>query len=159
MFAPVHFLGATLPPTIDHNLNVDQPASIRALNAGLPTLYVPGDVTMGTWLLADQVDQLRKGDALCREIARQIDIWSPRMQMLGRGVIPPDHVALLHDPLTVACMVDRRFVTSETMRITVAMHRNHVRTFIDPADGHEAEVITSVDWRAFGQFWLETVLG
>lgn len=159
VFAPVHFLGATLPPTIDHNLNVDQPASIRALNAGLPTLYIPGDVTMGTWMLADQVDQLRQGDALCRELARQIDIWSPRMQKLGRGVIPPDYVTLLHDPLTVACMVDRRFVTSETMRVTVAMHRNHVRTFIDPADGHEAEVITSVDWRAFGQFWLETVLG
>ena len=57
-----------------------------------------------------------------------------------------------------ACMVDRRFVRSMTAKVTVAMHQGHVRTFIDPADGREAEIITSVDWRAFGQFWLETVL-
>jgi inosine-uridine nucleoside N-ribohydrolase len=114
---------------------------------------------MGTWLLAFHVDALRAGDALCRELARQIDIWTPRLHATGRGIIPPEYVALLHDPLTVACMVDRRFVTSETMRVTVAMHRNHVRTFIDPADGREAEVITSVDGRAFADFWLETVLG
>ena len=42
VFAPVDFLGVTLPPSIDHNLNVDQPASLRALSAGIPMLYVPG---------------------------------------------------------------------------------------------------------------------
>jgi inosine-uridine nucleoside N-ribohydrolase len=73
-------------------------------------------------------------------------------------VIPEDHVCLLHDPLTVACMVDRRFVTSMTARVTVAMHQGHVRTFIDPAAGDEAEIITSVDAPAFADFWLETVL-
>lgn len=158
VFAPVQFLGVTLPPTIDHNLNVDQPASLRALNAGLPTLYVPGDVTMSTWLTTSHLDALVRGDALCRELARQIDIWTPRLHATGRGIIPAEYVALLHDPLAVACMVDRRFVTSETMRVTVAMHRNHVRTFIDPADGREAEVVTSVDAPAFADFWLQTVL-
>lgn len=86
VFAPVDFLGVTLPPSIDHNLNVDQPASLRALSAGIPTLYVPGDVTMGTWLTAAHLDQLRKGDALCRELARQIDIWTPRLHTTGRGM-------------------------------------------------------------------------
>jgi hypothetical protein len=55
-------------------------------------------------------------------------------------------------------MVDRRFVTSMTARVTVAMHQGHVRTFIDPAAGDEAEIITSVDAPAFADFWLETVL-
>jgi inosine-uridine nucleoside N-ribohydrolase len=161
VFAPVDFLGVRLPPSIDHNLNVDQPASLRALSAGIPTLYVPGDVTMGTWLTASHLDQLRKGDALCRELARQIDIWTPRLHTTGRGIVPPEYVALLHDPLTVACMVDagRQFVTSQTVRVTVAMHHGHVRTFIDPAAGHEAEIITSVDAPAFADFWLTTVLG
>ncbi len=158
VFATVEFLGTTLPPSIDHNLNVDQPASLRALSAGITTLYVPGDVTMRTWLTASQVDKLRRGDALCQELARQIDIWSPRLHRSGGGMIPEHYSALLHDPLTVACLVDRRFVTSERLPVTVAMHHGHVRTFIDRVDGHEAEVITSVDAPAFAQFWLETVL-
>ncbi len=159
VFAPVMFLGVELPPSVDHNLNVDQPASLRALSAGIATLYVPGDVTMGTWLTRDRIGKLRDGDALCQELARQIDIWAPHMARMGRGVIPEDHVCLLHDPLTVACMADRRFVTSTTARVTVAMHEGHVRTFIDPAAGREAEIITSVDAPAFADFWLETVLG
>jgi purine nucleosidase len=159
VFAPVRFLGAELPPSIDHNLNVDQPASLRALGAGIPTLYVPADVTMGTWLTAAQHERLRSGDALCRELARQIDIYTPIFRAMGRGVVPDEHVALLHDPLAVACTVDRRFVTSMTTPVTVAMHHGHVRTFIDPAAGHKAEVITSVNWREFGAFWLDTVLG
>ncbi len=157
VFAPVRFLGIPLPPSIDHNLNVDQPASLRALSAGIPTLYVPGDVTMGAWLMSSHVKHLRQGDALCRALAQQIDIWARHFHRMG--AIPEDHVCLLHDPLAVACMVDRRFVTSERVRVTVAMHGGVVRTFIDPAAGHEAEIITSVDAPAFADFWLETVLG
>ena len=131
VFAPVQFLGIPLPPSIDHNLNVDQPASLRALNAGIPSLYVPCDVTMGAWLMARHVDRLREGDELCRALAQQIDIWSLELKKKGRGAIPDDHACLLHDPLAVACMVDRRFVTSELARVTVAMHDGLARTFID----------------------------
>ena len=161
VFGPIDFLGNALPPSVDHNLNVDQKASLRALNAGIPALYVPCDVTFATWLTATHLDRLRGGDALCRELARQIDVWTPRMHTTGRGIVPPEYVALLHDPLAVACMVDagRRFVTTERVRVTVAMHHGHVRTFIDRAAGHEAEVVTSVDAPAFADFWLATVLG
>ena len=158
VFAPVMFLDNPLPPAIDHNLNVDQPASLRALNAGFTMFYVPCDVTMGAWLLTEQVDALRGGDALCRELARQIDVHSPFLHGRGRGIVPEEYACLLHDPLAVACMVDRRFVTSMTAKVTVAMHQGHVRTFIDPAAGHDAEIITSVDWRAFGRFWLDVVM-
>jgi purine nucleosidase len=158
VFAPVWFLGHDLGPGIDHNLNVDQPASIRALGIAMPRLYIGVDVTMGTWLTAKQHEALRAGDALCSELARQIDVHLPGWRSSGRGAIPDEYVALLHDPLAVACTVDRRFVTSMQARVTVAMHHGHVRTFIDPAAGHEAEIITSVDWEAFGAFWLETVM-
>jgi hypothetical protein len=53
----------------------------------------------------------------------------------------------------------RRFVTIERMPVTVAMHQGVVRTFIDPAAGIEADVVTSVNAPAFADFWLETVLG
>ncbi|MDP9237305.1 MAG: nucleoside hydrolase [Chloroflexota bacterium] len=158
VFAPVQFLNMTLPPSVDHNLNVDQQASVVALNIAIPKLFVPCDVTMGAWLTTTHLDRLRAGDALCRELARQIDIWTVVLHRSARGAVPEHYVALLHDPLAVACMVDRRFVTSVTARVTVAMHEGHVRTFIDPAAGHEAEIITSVDAPAFAQFWLDMVL-
>lgn len=159
VFAPVQFLGVTLPPSIDHNLNVDQEASVTALNAPMPKLIVPCDVTMGTWLTAKHLDRLREGDPLCRELARQIDIFTPTLHRSGRGIIPVDYVALLHDPLAVACMVGRRFVTTRNERVTVAMHDGYARTFIDPAAGQPAEIVTSVDASEFAEFWLETVLG
>jgi purine nucleosidase len=159
VFAPVRFLGAELPPAIDHNLNVDQAASVRALNAGLPAFYVPCNVTFEVFLTGAQVDRLREGDELCRALARLIDRWTMVLQQVSNHQLPPDVAAILHDPLLVACTVDRRFVTSERMRVTVAIHEGDVRTFVDPAAGHEVEVITSVDTTAFVEFWLETVLG
>jgi inosine-uridine nucleoside N-ribohydrolase len=65
----------------------------------------------------------------------------------------------LHDPLAVATMVERSFVTSETLPVTVAAAGEHLRTFIDPLEGREAEVARSVDGGAFADWWLESVLG
>jgi purine nucleosidase len=159
VFAPVRFLGIGLEPTVDHNLNVDPSAAVRALNAGFRTLYVPCDVTFGAWLERRHLDALRGGDALCRALAQQVDVWTRVLRRRAGERLPEDCVALLHDPLTVACVVDRRFVTSATMPVTVALHHADARTFIDPAAGQPAEVITSVDARGFADFWLDTVLG
>jgi purine nucleosidase len=154
VFGPVDVGGAnTLSPSIDHNLCVDPGASVIALNAGFPTLYTPIDVTVHARLREHHVDALRTGHDLARTIASAIDAWRPTSGM------PEGTVAVLHDPLTVACLVDRRFVTSERMPVTVALHpRGHVRTFVDPLEGAEAEVVTSVDGEAFADLWLETVL-
>jgi purine nucleosidase len=157
-FGPVRMLGNELPQG-EHNLNSDPGAALRSLNSRFDILYVPVDVTMQAWLLSSHVDALRRGDALCVALAQQIDVWTPILRGMGRGTIPDDHVALLHDPLAVACMVDRRFVTSERKKVTVALHEGNVRTFTDPAGGWECEIVTSVDSRGFAAFWLETVLG
>ena len=161
VFAPVAHLGRLLPPTIDHNLNVDQQASVTALGAGIRTTYVPGDVTMSTWVTARHRDALSAGDPLCRELARQIDVWTPRMHMLGGGRHPAHYVAMLHDPLTLATMTEdgRRFVTSHRAPVTVTIHDDHVRTFVDPAAGAEAEIIDSVDAASFADYCIETILG
>jgi purine nucleosidase len=156
VFARPKLLDHDLTPGVDHNLNVDRQASLRALNAGIPTLYTPCDVTFSAWLMQPHLDRLRDGDALCRELARQIDTFVGR----GKRSLPEGYVCLLHDPLAVATMTadGRRLVTIERMPVTVAMHQGVVRTFVDPAAGVEAEVVTSVDAPAFADFWLETVL-
>lgn len=158
VFAPVHTGRDAPAPASDHNLNCDPAAALRSLNAGLPTLYVPLDVTVHTTLTHDQVDRLRAGDELCRALVRLIEVWTPVMAVVAGRPLPPERAALLHDPLTVACTVDRRLVTIEEVPVTVALHEGSVRTFVDHATGRPAEVVTSVDGAAFSELWLDTVL-
>lgn len=151
-FAPVRYGDRELPPAVDHNLCVDPGASVRSLNAGIPAMYVPVDVTFHAPLPHAHHERLRSGDELCRELARQIDVW---MRFTRRR---DDRAATLHDPLALACIVDQRFATTEQLPVTVAMHDGTPRTFIDRAVGKSAEVITSVDGMGFADFWLETVM-
>jgi purine nucleosidase len=159
VFAPVRPFGAIELPPFDHNLIVDSAASVRSLNAGFDVLYVPFDVTVNTILTRGQLDRLRRGDELCQALAALVDVWSEVLHEMSGGALPDEIVAMLHDPLTVACLVERSFVTTETLPVTVAMHDGGARTFIDPIGGREAEVVRSVDAPAFADWWLETVLG
>jgi inosine-uridine nucleoside N-ribohydrolase len=159
LFSQPRTLDQALPATIDHNLNVDQRASLRSLNAGMRLAYVPCDVTMDLWLMKRHVDALRAGDELCRELARHIDIWRRSAVERYREVLPDTHMCRLHDPLAVATIVERGFVTMRTAKVTVAPVGEHLRTFIDPLEGHEAEIVTRVDGQTFADWWLEAVLG
>lgn len=151
-FASVRLGDQALGAAADHNLCVDPDASLRSLNAGFEVMYTPIDVTMCAPLPLTHLEALREGDDLCRALVPMLEIWREHASY------PGDAAALLHDPLAVACVVDRSFVTIERLPVTVAMHEGVVRTFIDRVHGREAEVVTSVDASAFADFWLETLL-
>lgn len=155
VFATIHVDGGhTLPPFVDHNLCVDPAASVRALGAGFETFYTPIDVTVHARLRQHHLDALHTGDELCRTLARAIEVWRPT------SLMPEGTIAVMHDPLTVACLVERSFVESTRAPVTVALHPGgHVRTFIDPLEGAEAEIVTAVDGDAFCDYWLQTVVG
>ena len=155
-FAPIRAGERTLSPSIDHNLNCDPHAALRSLGAGIPTLYVPVDVTIGVPVSHEQVDRLRRADELSRTLAHLIDVH-PELGKPGRDPLAHERAAVLHDPLAIACAVERRFVTVEEMPVTVALHDGRARTFVDPLEGRPAEVVTGVDAQAFSEFWLETV--
>ncbi|MDQ3452811.1 MAG: nucleoside hydrolase [Actinomycetota bacterium] len=147
-------------PADDHNLNADAPAALAALaalNAGMPTLFVPGDVTVQTFLLDGHLTRLRRGDALCQALAMLTDRWAPILRQQSSG-LRAGQVAALHDPLTVACMVKRRFVKTANLRVTVALHDGLVRTFVDPVAGADAEVVTAVDAEGFADYLLDALL-
>lgn len=148
--------GAHVAPSRDHNLNVDQGGALRALNARLPLLYVPCNVTVDAVVTRGHLKRLRQGDALCQSLAWLTDRWAEVLRRRG-DLRVPDQVATLHDPLTVACLVDRRFVTLQELPVTVAIHEGTVRTFIDPVDGVPAEVVTSVDAGSFVDTCLDVV--
>ncbi|MDP8960327.1 MAG: nucleoside hydrolase, partial [Actinomycetota bacterium] len=150
--------GTRVPPSRDHNLNVDQHNAVRSLNAHLPLLYVPCNVTLDAIVTRRHLELLRSGDALCQSLAWLTDRWAEVLRRKG-DLRVPDQVATLHDPLTVACLVDRRFVTVEELPITVAIHDGMVRTFIDPVNGTSAEVVTSVDADGFVDACIDTISG
>ncbi len=150
--------GARVAPSRDHNLNVDQVSALRSLNAPLPLLYVPCNVTVDAIVTRRHLERLRHGDALCQSLAWLTDRWAEVLRRRGELRVA-DQVATLHDPLTVACLVDRSFVTVEELRVTVALHEGTVRTFIDPVDGTPAEVVTSVDAEGFVATCLDVVTG
>ena len=158
LFAPIVTGDRTIGPEGDHNLRIDPVSSVRSLNAGMPLIYVPLDVTSQTYLTRAQVDRLREGDPLCRALASLVDVWAPIMHRFTEGRMPPDHVAVMHDPLTVAALVGGDFITLEDLPVTAVAHEGEVRTFVDPVAGRPAQVVTSVDAVAFGDLWLETVL-
>jgi len=155
--------GRTVLPIVDYNLNADPEAAVRALSAPIPTTFVPADVTMRAWLLERDLRRLEKSkDPLAQALARLVRIWTPvQWRLLEALGLPAETapVAILHDPLAVATVVDRRFVKTERLKMTIAVVDGNARTFIDPAAGREVEVVTDVDARAFAEFWLETVLG
>ena len=157
-FAPIVSLdGLPLDPSRDWNLFVDPQGAVESLNAGFRTLYVPVDVTLRVPLRAPHLDRLRTGDELCRTLAALVDLW--RAEKLARpGSEHADVVALLHDPLAVACTVEQSFVTIDTMPVHVEIRDGVARTLVDSERGREAEVVRSCDADAFAEWWLENVL-
>jgi len=144
-------------PADDHNLNADPLGAVAALNAGMRMLFVPGNVTVQTFLLDRHLARLRSGDALCRALATLTDRWAPILRRQSRG-LHAGQVAALHDPLTVACMVERGFVQTAILPVTVALHGGLVRTFVDPVSGADAEVVTAVDAEGFADYLLDVLL-
>jgi inosine-uridine nucleoside N-ribohydrolase len=143
-----------LPPERDHNLVTDPDAALVALTAGIPVVFVPVDVTVRTGLYPSHVERLRRGDPFCTLLADLLDAFVPRTGHALSG----GRVAHLHDPLTIACTVDDSFVKVERLPVTVARVGDTVRTFIDPVDGVEADVVRDVEPEAFAEHWLDVVL-
>ena len=161
-FAPIVSLdGTEHPPDRDWNLLCDPAGAVRSLNAGFNALYVPVDVTFRVPLRQRHLDRLRGGDELCHTLATLVDVWHERWFAPFAEHAPgdlSDVVAFLHDPLTVGCLVERSFVSTETLPVYVELRDGVPRTLVDPERGRDAEVVRSVDADAFAEWWLDILL-
>ena len=140
----------------DWNLVLDPPGAVAALSAPWTLRYVPIDVTFGAVLPRTRVERLaREGDELCRVLAELVERWRAR-------ALPPEaeHVgALLHDPLTIACVVECAFVRTERLRVTVMTDSAGIaHTVVDPESGHDVDVVRGVDAPAFADWLVEVLL-
>jgi len=153
--------GKPVPPSADYNLNADPQAAVAVLSTPIPTTYVPGDVTMRSYLLEEHIQRLEaSADPLLEALARLVRVWTPILTNLfaiGGLPMPQSLVAIPHDPLALATLVDRRFVSAEVLPATVAVASGVLRTFIDPVAGREVVVVTDVDADAFAAFFLKTL--
>jgi purine nucleosidase len=151
-------IGADRVIDVEHNASFDPGATQVALGSGIPILLVPLDVTITTFLSSDDLVRLRRGDPLCRALARMIDAWVPVLRRLARGQ-PDDVVCALHDPLAVTCTVDTSFVRIERRSLRGRVQDGTLRTVLDPGSNLVLDVVTDVDAPAFRAFNGHTAVG
>jgi purine nucleosidase len=161
LFQRPELQGADLPFSVEYNLNADPHSTVSVFSTPIPTTCVPADVTMRSYLLEEHVQRLEASpDPLLQALARLVRVWTPVLAtlfaMTGASV-PPGLAAIPHDPLALATLVERRFVTTETMPVAVAVAGGSLRTLVDPVAGRQMEVVTDVDAAAFVAFFLETL--
>ncbi len=149
-----------ITPRMEYNLCTDPEAAEIVFKAGMPTVLVPVEVTLQTWLNNDEQTRLRNfGSTLTQKLIAAIDIWIPLIRKIMVGYGMPGEFArpYLHDPLTVAVAFERRFVKLEPMHIRVAQIGKMLRTLKEPDKKPNMEVAVSVDADAFRAFFMDRI--
>lgn len=152
-------LNPELPP-FEYNLGSDAEASLAVFDSALDLTLVPLDVTLQTFLTADHLKRLRRSATPLRQaLCEAMEIWWPLHQQLfaGRRRYGADVVCFLHDPLTLAILLDRSFVTIEPMRLRAELADGLFR-LIPVDDGRSCSVVTAVDAATFVEFLMERLL-
>jgi purine nucleosidase len=143
-------------PLLDYNLSSDAEAAVVVLNAGIPTTLVPVDTTCKVFFTAAELARLRgTRSRLVQTLCAAIEVWAPMQRALSS--FQPDAVAFLHDPLTVAVVIDRSLVTFEPLQLRPAIVDGNFQ-LIHEAGAPEFEVATAVDAPRFATFLLDRLL-
>ena len=148
-------------PVTEYNSCSDAEASLVVLNAGMPTTIVPLDVTLQVALSASDVARLRTSRSrLVQTVCNAIEVWAPihRSFFTSQPGWDETTVALLHDPLTVAVLIDPSFITSERRRLRPAIVDGMFRLVPDTS-ARELDVAVAVDAPRFVAFLIERLLG
>ena len=133
-------------PVVEYNLASDPDASLAVLSAGLPTTLVPLDVTWRVALRTRELRRLRESasklvQTLCDAIERWARIRQGSTADSGDG---RETLALLHDPLTVAVLLDPSLVTWERLRLRPGIEGDRFQ-LVDDEHSPEIEVAVAVD--------------
>jgi len=147
-------------PLVEYNSGSDAEASQIVLNAGMPVTLVPLDVTVQVALNANHLARLRTSRSrLVQTVCEAIEIWAPlhRRFFASQPGWDTNTMALLHDPLTVAVLIDPSFVTIERHHLRPAIVAGDFRLVADPTAA-ELEVAVAVDAPRFVEFLIERLL-
>lgn len=143
-------------PLLDYNLESDAEAALVVLNAGIPTTLVPVDTTAKVFLTAHDIARLRGSPSgLVQTLCNAIDVWAPMQHALAD--FQPDAVAYLHDPLTVALLLDPTLVTFEALRLRPLIAGDTFALRRDP-DAPTFKVALDVDAARFLDLLVDRLL-
>jgi purine nucleosidase len=132
-------------PPVEYNLAADPDASFAVLSAGIPTTLVPLDVTWRVALRSSELRRLREsGSRLLRVLCDAIDRWAEIRRAVVPRTIDDDTLALLHDPLTLAVVLDPSLVTLERPRLRPAIEGTGFR-LVEGDHAGELDVAVAVD--------------
>ncbi|MFP3712403.1 nucleoside hydrolase [Puerhibacterium sp. TATVAM-FAB25] len=153
----------------EQNAAYDPEATHVVLSSAAPLRIVPLDVTLRTLMTPADVDRLdRAADDLARYLARTVRPWVAwSAERSGRGGCP------LHDPLTVATLLDPGLVTTRTAAVGIELRGSLTRgrtVAWDPSDDvpradlalpevHPATVATGVDGDRLVALLLDRLCG
>lgn len=149
----------TVPP-IEYNLGSDAEAAEVVLRAGIPTTLVPLDVTWKTFFTTADLDSLRSAQSrLVQTLCDAMEIWQPvhRQFFARERQYRTDLVAFLHDPLTVAAVFNRSFLTFERRRLRPQIADGQF-TLRPDRGAPELEVAVQVDPPRFVDFVTDRLL-
>ena len=160
----VEYGGHTFAPGVDYNLCSDPHATYVVLRAGIPTRLVTADVTLRTWITAEDLDLIEAvGTPFHRTLADAVRIWTPVQKQIFGGAgcaTDDDNVAFLHDPLALACLYDESFCTFEQLPIETTIEAGVLLTRERDRLGpgvFEMRCATAVDALAFREHFVRRV--
>ena len=150
------------------NFGYDPEAARVVMTSGAPIILVPLDTTLQTALLLEDNAQLTNSN---RPLARHLGLTCDpyiRYVAQARGRVG----VALHDPLAIAVLIERSFVTVETACVDVELNGRYTRGrpvswLPDSRQPSPAlklptmstvEIVTAVDNLAFKHFMLQRLL-
>lgn len=116
-----------------------------------PSRIVPAEITFRTALEASDLEKLSGGNALCVTLRTLCDHW---LDFLAHGSGMPEPRVALHDPLTIASLMEPTLCPFELRRVEVDDKGNLI-SVPGPAN---VEIATDVDTPALRSHLIETWL-
>lgn len=147
-------------PAFEYNLGSDAEAAVVVLSAGIPTTLVPLDVTLRAVFTTADLARLRRcSSPLLRAVCDAVEIWAPiqRSFFESSPAFSEDVVSFLHDPLTLAILLDPTLVRLERLALRPAVVDGGFR-LIEERGALPFEVAVDVDVERAAPFVLERLL-
>jgi len=125
--------------------------SVFGAESERPSRVAPAEVTFRTALEESDLEQLSGGNPLCTALRTLCDYW---LDFLASGFGMPEPRVALHDPLTIAWLMEPTLCPFESRRVDVDDKGN----LISGQGPANIEIATDVDNRALRAHLLETWL-